>query len=154
MKHMRNGTAILSAAILAMALGILPAAAEVSTKDAPLAARMVNGWRASHGLPPLKTDPQLNRVAQIQTAAMMAQGAMSHDAGGDFRTRMRSNGVRGTAAENLAAGTANIEQVMSMWQNSAGHNANLLNPEMARVGLAKGVTPSGYVYWTMVFAGR
>jgi uncharacterized protein YkwD len=142
------------AALLAIALGTAPAIADISTMDAPLATRMVNGWRASHGLPPVKTDAILNRVAQIQTQAMMAQGVMSHDAGGDFRTRMRTNGVRGTAAENLAAGTPSIDQVMTMWQNSSGHNANLLNPEIARVGLAKGVTPTGYVYWTMVFASR
>jgi uncharacterized protein YkwD len=141
-------------AMLACLLAASAAKAEITTQDAALAARMVSGWRIAHGLPAVKTDANLNRVAQIQTAAMMAQGVMSHDAGGDFRTRMRSNGVRGTAAENLAAGTPSINTVMAMWQSSAGHNANLLNPEIVRVGMAKGVTPTGYVYWTMVFAGR
>ena len=141
-------------AIAMLTVGTTSVVAEISTREAAQAARMVSSWRSAHGLPPVKTDNNLNRVAQIQTSAMMAQGVMSHDAGGDFRTRMRSNGVRGTAAENLAAGTANIDQVMTIWQNSSGHNANMLNPEISRVGLAKGVTPTGYVYWTMVFAGR
>ena len=144
----------LAVPIAAFVLAATSVNADISTREAPQAARMVNAWRNAHGLAPVKTDTNLNRVAHIQTAAMMEQGVMSHDAGGDFRTRMRSNGVRGTAAENLAAGTPSIDQVMSMWQNSSKHNANLLNPEIRKVGLAKGVTATGYVYWTMVFSGQ
>ena len=141
-------------ALSALLIAAAPAHADVSVSDSVNAVRMINDWRGAHGLPPVKIDAKLNHVAGIQTQAMMAQGVVSHDAAGDFRTRMRSNGVRGTAAENLAAGTPNIAQVMSMWQGSSGHNANLLNPEISRVGLSKGVTATGYVYWTMVFSGQ
>jgi uncharacterized protein YkwD len=50
-------------------------------------------------------------------------------------------------------GTATLEQTMALWQSSYGHNANLLNPAIRRVGLARGVTPTGQVYWTMVLSG-
>ncbi len=144
-------SAIACAAILAAPVMAL---ADVSVRESAQAAQMINGWRGAHGLPPVRADKALNGVAAVQTQAMMAQGVMSHEAGGDFRTRMRTHGVRGTAAENIAAGTDSITVVMQMWQQSPGHNANLLNPELQRVALAKGVTPAGQVYWTLVMAAR
>ncbi len=147
----RTGLFIAFAALLASAA---PAFADVSTKDASTAARMVSAWRASHGLNSVRVDEALNRAASTQTQAMMAQGVMSHDAGGDFRARMRAHGVRASSAENIAMGQPSVQHVMSTWQGSWGHNANLLNPDMARVGLARGVTAAGTVYWTLVLSAR
>jgi uncharacterized protein YkwD len=140
--------------IAALLVSAAPAWADISTREATTAARMVSAWRASHGLNTVRVDDALNRAAATQTQAMMAQGVMSHDAGGDFRARMRAHGVRASSAENIAMGQPSVENVMSVWQGSWGHNANLLNPDMVRVGLAKGVTPAGQIYWTLVLSAR
>ena len=147
----RKGLLITIAVFLA---GAGPALAEVSTSQATTAARMVSAWRASHGLGGVRVDEALNRAASTQTQAMMAQGVMSHDAGGDFRARMRAHGVRAASAENIAMGQPSLDNVMSTWQGSWGHNANLLNPDMVRVGLARGITAAGQTYWTLVLSAR
>ncbi len=141
-------------AFATLAISVSPAIADVSTRDSSTAARMVSAWRASHGLSSVRVDEALNRAASTQTQAMMAQGVMSHDAGGDFRTRMRAHGVRASSAENIAMGQPSVQHVMSTWQGSWGHNANLLNPDMVRVGLARGVTAAGQIYWTLVLSAR
>jgi uncharacterized protein YkwD len=141
------------AAAVSLAFSATTALADVTTREASRAAQAVSQWRAAHGLPAVQSDSRLAKLAAQQTAAMMAQGVMSHDAGGEFSARVRAAGVRGTAAENLAMGTATLEQTMALWQGSWGHNANLLNPAIRRVGLARGVTPTGQVYWTMVLSG-
>jgi uncharacterized protein YkwD len=142
------------AGILMAAALATSAHADVSTREAARAAAAVSAWRAAHGLPPVASDATLSKLAAQQTAAMMARGWISHDAGGEFQARVRAGGVRGLAAENLAFGSATLDHTMALWQGSSGHNANLLNPAIRRVGLARGVTPTGQVYWTMVLAGR
>ena len=43
-----------------------------------------------------------------------------------------------------------MDQVISYWQTSSGHNANLLMPEFTKIGIAKVV--SGRQYWALVLA--
>ncbi len=142
----------ISLALLASIAAAPAAQADISTRESARAAQAVSQWRAAHGLPPVSADGTLSKLAAQQTAAMMAQGVMSHHAAGDFQTRVRAAGVRGTAAENLALGTHTLDHTMALWQGSWGHNANLLNPAIRRVGLARGITPTGQVYWTLMLA--
>lgn len=120
--------------------------------DTATAVAMVNQHRRAHGLPPVKSDPTLVRAALHQTSAMVQQGTMSHSAGGEFGSRIRAFGIRGVAAENLGYGYANIQHAMAGWQSSTGHNANLLNPYVARIGVAGKVAADGRPYWTMILA--
>jgi uncharacterized protein YkwD len=70
--------------------GASPAQADVTTREAAKAAVAVSQWRAAHGLPWVASDAALSKLAAQQTAAMMAQGVMSHEAGGDFQARVRA----------------------------------------------------------------
>lgn len=144
------------ASVLALALLALPpgARADVTTQEAAQAARMVSAHRAAHGLSPVRVDAALNRAAAIQSQAMAAQGVMSHDAAGAFPDRMRSTGVRSPAAENIGMGYNSLQHAFSGWQASHGHNVNMLNPEMNKIGLARAVGANGQLFWTMVLSGR
>ncbi len=114
----------------------------------------VNAYRRSYGLQPVRSDAALIRAARAQSAAMAQQGVMSHDAGGDFRSRLLANGVgRAAAVENIAWGTASFAATMQMWTSSSKHAENMQTPDMTRVGVAV-VNGSTGPYWTMVMAGN
>jgi hypothetical protein len=62
--------------------------------------------RKEYRLPPLAPDPTLEKSAAQQAGYMAGAGKMAHRTGWgkDFTSRMRDNGVRGAAAENVAYG--------------------------------------------------
>lgn len=114
----------------------------------------VNAYRRSLGLAPVRVDKAVTAAARAQSAAMAQQGVMSHDAGGDFRSRLSANGVgRAPAVENIAWGTRSFAQTMQMWKASNKHAENMQTPDMTRVGVAVINTSRG-AYWTMVMAGE
>lgn len=123
----------------------------VSSAGAGEAAKVISAYRASHGLGPVTADPGLDRAAQAQARAVAETGTLSH---GDFAGRMVAFGIRGGAAENLAAGSDTVPDVVSRWRASPGHDANLLMPEATRIGLARADTPGvGWGrYWALVLA--
>src|SRR3954449_13296018 len=88
-------------------------------------AEMISRYRREHGLSSVKTDPQLTAIAERQAKAMAASGTMDHSVAGSFSSRM-SGVSTGVAAENIAAGTHSWAETFRVWQNSPGHNANLL----------------------------
>lgn len=111
--------------------------------------------RTAHGLPPLRADRQLERAALEQSAFMARNASMRHSTGfgRDFATRMKKNGINGTAAENLAHGAFGVERMFEMWMNSAGHRRNMLNPDFGRFGLAYTREADGSRrYWALVLA--
>src|SRR4051812_7128056 len=115
--------------------------------DGQRAALLISAYRAAHGLPAVRLDARLARPAEQQARALAQLGWLSH---GDFAGRMASFGLRGKAAENLSAGLDSVDQVIAQWQASSGHNANLLMPDFARVGLAR--ASSDRTYWVLVLA--
>lgn len=59
------------------------------------------------------------------------------------------------AGENIAAGQASVNAVMTAWLASPGHCENLMRPAYTEVGVACVVAPSGSTYsryWTMKLA--
>ncbi|MEQ1951941.1 CAP domain-containing protein [Mesorhizobium sp. CN2-181] len=112
--------------------------------------------RSSNGLPPLSADPTLGQAALHQAEYMARSGRMAHTTGWgkDFVSRMRADGVRGAAAENVAFGDMGPEEVFSRWMNSAGHRRNMLDPAFSRFGLAyvrEAANPQRR-YWALVLA--
>jgi uncharacterized protein YkwD len=124
-------------------------AAAAATVSPSAALASVNAYRAANGLRPVTIDPQLMQAAASHSRAMQAAGQMSHDVGGSFTSRLSAHGVgRGAAVENIAAGQRNLQEVMTAWQNSSGHAANLRNSSVTRMGIA---VSGGY--WTLIMAG-
>lgn len=153
---MRLATAVTLSLLLALAgCGSIRNAATSGQVQAATGEASLATIRSEHGLPPLSRDAQLERAALEQARLMAATGRMNHTTGfrHDFASRMKANGVRGTAAENIAAGRMEPGKVFSMWMNSAGHRRNMLDPKFRRFGLASASAEgSSERYWALVLA--
>ena len=126
-------------------------AVEASTTDADAAAAIISRYRAANGLGSVRSDPRLAAAAAYQARSNARAGAVSH---GDLEARMDRFGIRGESAENLASGAETVEEVIVDWQESPGHNANLLLSSVTRIGLARVDTPNDHngPYWALVLA--
>ena len=51
--------------------------------------------------------------------------------------RIRSFGIGGQVAENLAYGSPDVAGAVAQWQGSSAHKANLLLPGARRIGLGR-----------------
>ena len=115
---------------------------------------LVNQERAKVGLPALKKDWELSRVAKYKSQDMRDRNYFDHNSptyGSPFQM-MKSFGINYRAAgENIAQGQTSAQQVMNAWMNSSGHRANILSRNFTHIGV-------GYVadgnYWTQMFIGK
>jgi hypothetical protein len=59
-------------------------------------------------------------------------------------------------AENIAAGQTSADAVFQAWMNSAGHRANILNPQARELGIGHAYSPAATYrdYWVMELAAR
>ncbi|MGB3492892.1 MAG: CAP domain-containing protein [Elainellaceae cyanobacterium] len=122
---------------------------------------LTNQERATAGLQPLTLDIQLNRAAQEHSESMAVDDFFDHtgvDGSSPF-DRINAEGYDyQRAAENVAAGYATPEAVVEGWMSSPGHRANILNANLAELGvgyyyLANDTGSVNYNhYWTQVFA--
>jgi uncharacterized protein YkwD len=110
--------------------------------------------RTSHGLPLLSTDAALEKAAAEQARFMAETGRMEHTTarGRDFSTRIRTSGIDGAAAENIAQGRFDPGGLFTAWMNSSGHRRNMLDPRFSRFGLASAEGQDGTRYWALVLA--
>jgi uncharacterized protein YkwD len=124
-----------------------------SVSDAKAAARLISQYRAAYGLGAVAVDERLNRAAEHQARAVAATGILDH---GEFTSRMAAYGIKGYRAENLAAGSDRVEDVIARWKASPGHNQNMLLPMVTKVGLARVDSPGmGYGrYWALVLSSQ
>jgi hypothetical protein len=118
-------------------------------------AAMISQYRREHGLPAVKTDPQLTAVAERQARAMAASGILDHDVAGSFASRIASANTD-SAAENIAAGTKTWADTLRLWESSPGHNANLLRADADSVGVAVVHNDEAHykVFWAMVIGHK
>ena len=118
------------------------------------ASGLVAGIRSTNGLGSLSPDSQLERAALQQAFYMAQAGRMVHTTGWgrDFSSRVKDNGIKGAAAENIAEGRMDLQRLFDMWMHSAPHRRNLLDPRFTRFGLAyasDGKNPE-WRYWALV----
>lgn len=109
--------------------------------------------RPSNGLGPISPDASLEQAALQQARYMAEAGRMTHSTsfGRSFGTRVRDNGIRGVAAENVAIGGFTIDELFRRWMNSPGHRRNMLDPAFSHYGLAMAIdATTGYHYWALV----
>ena len=118
-------------------------------------AEMISQYRRQHGLSTVKTDPQLTAIAERQAKAMAASGTMDHSVAGPFASRI-SGVSTGMASENIAAGSSTWAETFRMWQNSPGHNANLLQSKADIVGVAVARNDQARykTFWALVIAEK
>ncbi|MFK9095334.1 CAP domain-containing protein [Bacillus salipaludis] len=115
---------------------------------------LTNHERAKNGLPALKVDLTLSKMAHEKSRDMSANGYFSHTSptyGSPFDMMKKYGITYRYAGENIAMGQRTPEEVVKAWMNSEGHRKNILSPNFNYIGV-------GYVsqgnYWTQEFIGK
>ncbi|AZT89647.1 SafA/ExsA family spore coat assembly protein [Caldicellulosiruptor changbaiensis] len=116
--------------------------------------KLTNQERAKVGLPALKTNWQLSRVARFKSQDMANKNYFSHYSptyGSPFKM-MESFGLKFMAAgENIAYGQRSAQEVVRAWMSSPGHRANILSPSFTEIGVGIAKKSNGVLYWTQMF---
>ena len=124
--------------------------------DEQRAFELLNADRRANGLPVLKLNGTLVVLAENYGKDMINRGYFSHynPEGQSPFDRMRGYGINYRyAGENLAINT-NVDAAQRALMNSAGHRANILNPNYTEVGIGVSYNSRGAVYVVQEFIGR
>ena len=162
MKFQTSFSLLLVLALAACAEG--PASKSVSQQRIALsqvtlapetARRMINEYRADHGLKPVALAAKLTSAASRHARDMARHDRISHRGsdGSDPWARVRQTGYRARlAAENAGAGQRSFAAVLQGWKASPGHNKNLLLRDATNMGIALVTRPDGRykTFWTLV----
>ncbi|WP_422931123.1 CAP domain-containing protein [Singulisphaera sp. PoT] len=112
-----------------------------------------NRERAKDQLPFLKSDPKLESAALVQARDMAEHNKMTHE-GSDGSTAAqrieRANFHYRGAAENVAAGQRDVDEVMQAWLDSPPHKKNILG-DFTEIGVACVKAKDGKPYWCVDF---
>lgn len=113
---------------------------------------IVNAERAKEGLPALSESGELSQYAMLRSSELVDNFAHKRpDGSSPLSYVMGLSGVY-TSGENIAMGQTSPENVMNDWMNSAGHHANIMNPDFTMIGVGC-YEYNGRLYWTQIFAG-
>ena len=130
-----------------------PAPATVQDPNCPgkdnhaLMCRLVNEYRAKHGLKPVELDAAVTREAQYWSDQLNRQSAcwfLYHDSNYHARMRARFPGRRfreNAACSGATGGGAKF--ILNIWIDSSGHRENMLTPGWKTIGV--GVTKNIWV---------
>jgi uncharacterized protein YkwD len=95
-------------------------------------AQLINDYRANKGLGPLELVADLSDLASEHASQMSALRRLSHDG---FRDRFDRTRAR-ICVENVGVNFPHAEAQLDGWRASPGHHRNLLEPKVARMGIA------------------
>jgi len=115
----------------------------------------LNAYREEYGLQTLIYSKSLERAAHAVADDIVERNFFDHidpDGNAPPQRAMAAGFCHEYVGENLATGFTTAEAVMEGWKASEGHNANLLHPQYAYVGIAVIRTASGGVVWVQEFA--
>ncbi|MET0304932.1 MAG: CAP domain-containing protein [Solirubrobacterales bacterium] len=98
-----------------------------------------NRARRAHGLAPLAFSKPLTQAARLHAHNMARLGFFDHTdpqgRGVGERVAIFDRAGRFTyLGENIAAGQGSAASACDSWMGSAGHRANILNPEFTHIG--------------------
>jgi uncharacterized protein YkwD len=94
--------------------------------------KLINDYRAEHGLQPLALAAPLSELAHEQAARMAREHRLSHDGFQQRFERARSP----TCVENVGSHDGPPEVEFAAWRDSPTHAHNLLDPRITRMGIA------------------
>lgn len=125
--------------------------------DIAQATEDLNQYREQFGLPPVSLNVDLIEASSAHAQDLAAHGIASHTGtdGSSHADRVQRRGYDfSIAAENVATGQKSWEKVFKAWQDSPGHNKNLLQPDVTDFGIALVFEPTTTyaTYWAMVVA--
>jgi uncharacterized protein YkwD len=123
------------------------------------ARKMINAYRASKGLKPLKLNQKLVEAARMHAKDLASHDRISHygSDGSDPLVRVQRTGYPvHLAAENVGTGQVSLAEVFKGWQLSPGHNENLLLKDAREMGIALIIDPNTEykTFWTLVLGTK
>jgi uncharacterized protein YkwD len=125
--------------------------------DADEALRLVNEYRRSRGLGPLRLHVSLSAAAFALTQDMAGHDRLSHigpdDA--DLQKRLKAVGYHYMlAAENVGVGQRSLAELISQWEKDPSQSRTMLLPDAREMGIAYQYRPdtSSQTFWTLVVA--
>jgi hypothetical protein len=114
---------------------------------------MIDGVRRSQGLPSLRRDDRLDRVAQTHVASMLSSGKTAHDAGDGLPIERvaRAGLVARRVGENVARARS-LERAHQVLWDSPSHRGNLIDARYEAVGIGVARTGAGDILVCELFA--
>ncbi len=113
---------------------------------------MVNLAREEHGLPLLKRNRTLDRVARDHSEVMSQRGRISHDVGtGDPAHRVEMSGLHPKATGENVASAQNVIRLHRVLWASPSHRENLLLRRWDEMGLSIVEGTGGILFATQLF---
>lgn len=124
---------------------------------------MVNRERATAGLSALSHETALRNVARLHSIDMAAKNYFAHNApdGKTPANRLTdanigfsawAENIRWVSAPRTDAANDIMYEPVTGWMNSAGHRANILNPNLTQIGVGVYLNPARTRYYaTQVF---
>ncbi|WP_315975205.1 CAP domain-containing protein [Phyllobacterium zundukense] len=97
---------------------------------------LINSYRTSHGLSPLAANGTLKALARQHSREQAARGTIGHDGFRQRSAQAKAAGLSGVCTENVGVRYRSAQALFSGWRSSAGHNTNLLRPNMRYAGVS------------------
>jgi uncharacterized protein YkwD len=125
--------------------------------DAETARKLINTYRKDKGLKPLKLNAELTAAAKAHSRDLAKWDRISHygSDGSNPWDRVKRTGYHARlAAENVGTGQVDFKEVLRGWEESPGHNKNLLLADATHMGIALVQDPKSEFksFWTLVVA--
>ena len=117
---------------------------------------LINKQRTNNGLPALRNDSEVQRIARIKAQDMVDNNYFSHNSptyGSPFDMLKSFKVSYKTAGENIAANSSNSSAVTA-WMNSSGHKANILNSSFNYTGIGVVSSPRYGKMYVQMFIGK
>lgn len=127
-----------------------------ASKDEIELLKLINKQRTINGLPELKFDAELQRVARIKAQDLVDNNYFSHNSptyGSPF-DMMKSFGITYKAAGENIAGNSTLEGAVTAWMNSEGHKANILSNAYNYTGIGVVESPRYGKVMVQMFMGK
>ncbi|PIO45671.1 CAP domain-containing protein [Phyllobacterium zundukense] len=102
----------------------------------PQTLTLINSYRASRGLSALASHGTLKALARQHNRYQAARNTINHDGFRQRSAQAKAAGLSGICTENVGVRYKNAQHLFSGWRNSAGHNTNLLRPNMRYAGVS------------------
>jgi uncharacterized protein YkwD len=93
---------------------------------------LINAYRTQHQLRPLALVESLSALAKEHAVRMAEAQRLSHDGFEDRFSRANAT----MCVENVGWNYPTPKDAFEAWRNSSGHNRNLLNANVTKMGLA------------------
>lgn len=127
--------------------------------DSERARELINTYRKSKGLKPLKLSNELTEAAKAHSRDLAKWDRISHygSDGSNPWDRVKRTGFKARlAAENVGTGQIDFQEVLRGWQESPGHNKNLLLSDADSMGIALVQDPKTEFksFWTLVVGAK